>query len=940
MRRKAKLLRRLTLFTLMIYLATSFIYQGDSLSVLEPEHISPSQKLPVEDPNDSLGSDSWIIKWKQEADPAFESLSEILSEDLSFRISVARPAAGNLDRVQWVELWQSSPYVDYIQENQSVEVLAASNDPLVGEQNYLKQIHAEEAWDEAKVNSNLVIALVDTGVDLKHPDLKDNLTKGINLINKQKTAQDDNGHGTNVAGVLAATGNNNIGITGLVWTTQIMPIKALEASGRGDEDKLGEGIRYAVDHGAKIIVLAVGLYRYSPYMEEVVAYAEQREVLLISATGNDGKDVKYPAGYPTVVAVGGVTPFNKVHSHSNFGPEVDIVAPWNVYTTALGGGYMRNEGTSMAAPQVAAAAALIWSKYSQMKPYQIRSLLRQTADDIEAKGWDSYAGYGLLRIDRALKEAYTEDIYENNDRKELAKPLPVDSMITAEFSSGVDQDWFTLNSPYDGKVIIQLESNDTTEEEIQFTYSTSAQTTGKLYSNRSSRTIQFQVPKGVGFFKLNLVNSKLNKPFKYKMTIKFNMNPDDYEDNDREFKAFALTVRNQTIKGNFHQTNDQDWFKLVVTNHGSVRLKLTSNTVRMDLALIIQKKAQESQNIDLRGEGETEYSPLIEVAPGDFYIEIHNAASQNAPPVTGEYTLDVTFEPKYSDPNEPNNKSFQASSMVNNTVYTGVINKIEDEDWFILKIDNESLINFTLSNIPLDRVMSLTLNNNSQKRLSIDVNKVGNSTLELQKVLGKGTYFVRLSANQAFEHQLYKFKVSSDILIAGYIDITGHWAQASIVNLTDLKVISGYEHHLFRPDQSVTRAEAAVMFVKAFDLTEEKGKDFSDVAASHWAYSFIDKARSVGVISGYANGTYKPDQTISRVEMVMMLANALKLKGIAGNLVPFSDIYLDHWAVKVLRRMKAEGHISGYADGSFRPESVVSRAELAEIISKATRRSS
>ncbi|HEY0829476.1 MAG TPA: S8 family serine peptidase [Bacilli bacterium] len=938
--RRAKLLQRLTLFTLTIYLITTFIYQGDSLSALDPKHISASQELPVEDPDGGPEGDSWIIKWKQEADPAFQSLSEVLSEDVTFRISVARPAAGKLDRGQWVQLWQSSPYVDYIQENQAVEVMALSNDPLVGEQKYLKQIHAEEAWDEAKVNPNLIIALVDTGVDLKHPDLKDNLTKGINLIDKKKTAQDDNGHGTNVAGVLAAAGNNNLGITGLVWNTNIMPIKALEASGRGDEDKLGAGIRYAVDHGAKIIVLSVGLYRYSPYMEEVVNYAEQHDVLLISATGNDGKDVKYPAGYPTVVAVGGATPLNKVDPHSNYGPEVDIVAPWNVYTTALGGGYARNEGTSMAAPQVAAAAALIWSKYSEMKPYQIRSLLRQTADDIEVKGWDPYTGYGLLRIDRALKEVYKEDIYENNDRRDLAKPLPVDSMITADFSSGTDHDWFVLNSPYNGKVVIQLVSNDTTEEEIQLTYSSPAQAAGKLYSNRPVQTIQFQVSKGLGFIKLNLVNSKLDKPFKYKMTIKFNMNPDDFEDNDREFKAFAMTARNQTIKGTFHQINDQDWFMLAVTNPGTVRLKLTSNTLRMDLALIIQKKGQESQLIDLGDEGETEYSPLIDVAPGDFYIGIHNAVSSNAPPVTGEYTLNITYNTKYTDPNEPNNKSYQASSVVIDAVYTGVIDKIEDEDWFSFSINSESLVNFTLSHIPLDRVMSLTLNNYTQKRISIDVNKVGESTLKLQRVLAKGTYFVRMSANQAFEHQLYKFMVAADILIAGYIDIAGHWAQASIVNLTNNKVISGYENYLFRPNKSVTRAEAAVMLVKAFNFTEAKGNEFSDVAPNHWAYSFIDKARSAGVISGYTNGTFKPDQPVSRVEMASMLANALKLKGTAGNLAPFPDISPTHWAAKVLRRMKAERYISGYADGSFRPESLATRAEMAEIISKAIRRPS
>ncbi|UUZ82595.1 S8 family serine peptidase [Paenibacillus sp. P26] len=216
-----------------------------------------------------------------------------------------------------------------------------------------------EAWDTAQENRDMVIAIVDTGIDLNHPDLKANLVPGVNLVNPKPPPQDDNGHGTNVAGIIAAVGGNDRGVAGMLWKAKLMPVKALESDGSGGEQKLGEGIRYAVDHGAKIVVLSLGLNKYSSYMSDIVRYAEERDVLLVVATGNEGNRVKYPAAYPTVLAVGGVDSDGTVDVRSNTGPEIDVVAPWDVFTTAKGGDYEYKDGTSMAAPQVAARCALL-----------------------------------------------------------------------------------------------------------------------------------------------------------------------------------------------------------------------------------------------------------------------------------------------------------------------------------------------------------------------------------------------------------------------------------------------------------------------------------------------------------------------------------------------------------------------------------------------------
>src|SRR5690606_29363595 len=155
----------------------------------------------------------------------------------------------------WEERWQNHPGVRYLHPNQRVELLLAPNDEYYSAQEYLRQIQAPAAWDLIRHAHEVTVAVIDTGVDLTHPDLADRLVEGANLIEPGKPPMDGHGHGTNVAGIIGAIGNNGIGVSGLAWSVKLMPIKAIESDGLGDEDKLGEAIRHAVDAGADIVVM-------------------------------------------------------------------------------------------------------------------------------------------------------------------------------------------------------------------------------------------------------------------------------------------------------------------------------------------------------------------------------------------------------------------------------------------------------------------------------------------------------------------------------------------------------------------------------------------------------------------------------------------------------------------------------------------------------------
>lgn len=811
-----------------------------------------------------------------------------------------------------------------------------SKDPMRVKQTYLDQIQMNAAWAAAPAaDSTIVVAVVDTGIDLTHPDLVNKLVKGTNLIQPGTEPMDDNGHGTNVAGIIAASVNNDKGIAGIAPNARIMPIKALEADGTGGEAKLSEGIRYAVDHGAKIVVLSLGLNKYSDSLSESVQYAEDHQVLLVAAVGNEGTSVKYPAAYPTVLAVGGSTVDKHADFRSNYGPELDLVAPWEVFTTALGGGYEYMDGSSMSAPQVAATAALACGKYPGMTAWQIRSLILQTAEDLDAPGWDETTGYGLLRADLALSRPYLEDPFEPNNSREQAKTLPVDALVHAQFSAAQDREWFALENPYDGIVDLEIRSADGSE--ITVRTGGEANGTGELYSTSGSNPISLQVKKGKTYIMLQTADRLRKTPLSYSLQTVFHIYRDPFEDNDKQYMAFVLPERSQTIRGTLHQEEDQDWFLLSLQHSGMLRLKSSVDTARIDPVVLFQKKGQKAIIIDQSGDGGTEVSSLMDVLPGEYYIRISNV-KEYSEPIMGEYSLSIDFTPKLLDPNEPNDKSYQAAFASMSSSYEGVFNTSGDVDWFEFRLNEESVAQFSFTDIPDNRTLSIHIYNSSMNEKAFYTNDSGQNALYAEQSLPAGTYFIKLQSDQAFVNQFYHLQVESAPLISGYIDINGHWAAGSITELTGKEILTGYGNYRFAPDRLITRAEAAAALVRAFNLTKQKQLSYSDVGTNHWFYSYIAKAEQNGLVEGYPNNTFAPNRALTRMEMTNMLARSMKMAGKFRGNSPFKDVSEDYWGVGILKQMWADGWVSGYPDETFKPDQQATRAEFVTLLAKVLNR--
>jgi len=293
--------------------------------------------------------------------------------------------------------------VGNVELNDAVQALdTIPNDPNWGSQYALTAIHAPQGWDLSTGSSAVTIAIVDSGVDLGHIDLADKIVGGYDFVNNDSVPQDDYGHGTHVAGIAAASGNNGAGIAGVSWGARIMPVKVLDATGGGSFATVAEGIVWAADHGAQIINLSLGAPSVSFVLQSAVEYASNRGVLLIAASGNNGSTPVYcPACYPQVMAVGATNSSNQVASFSSYGPELEIAAPGQSIFSLAPGGYSTKSGTSMAAAHVSGLAAILFSFAGNSNA--VRNAMQATALDISPSGWDQNSGAGLIQMDAAIR---------------------------------------------------------------------------------------------------------------------------------------------------------------------------------------------------------------------------------------------------------------------------------------------------------------------------------------------------------------------------------------------------------------------------------------------------------------------------------------------------------------------------------------------------------
>ena len=330
-----------------------------------------------------------------------------------------------------VKEYKGKKEVEFAELNYIAEAYVFPNDEYYQHQWNFDAINMESAW-QSSTGSGTIVAVIDTGIAYEDygayeqaPDLVNTcFVQGYDFINGDTHANDDNAHGTHVAGTIAQSTDNVEGVAGIAFDACLMPVKVLNSRGSGTYAQIADGIYYAANNHADVINMSLGGVYASDILEDAVIYAYNKGVVIVAAAGNENvAQVGYPAAYDNVIAVGASDYDNNRAPYSCYGPDLDIVAPGGNTNVDLNGdgysdGILQNtfksrkptdfsyyfyQGTSMASPHVAGVAALILSLDPTLSSDSVFAILTTSSSDLGDEGWDVNHSYGLLDAQAALE---------------------------------------------------------------------------------------------------------------------------------------------------------------------------------------------------------------------------------------------------------------------------------------------------------------------------------------------------------------------------------------------------------------------------------------------------------------------------------------------------------------------------------------------------------
>jgi thermitase len=293
--------------------------------------------------------------------------------------------------------------VEYVEPEMLVAPEVIPNDPYFTSEYHLQKTQVPLTWDITKGSSNVIVAILDSGVDTNHNDLIGRFVAGWNFYDNNSNLTDVSGHGTAVAGVALAVVNNGIETAGVLWEGKLMPLRISDTNGYGSSSAITSALTWAADRGAKIANISYGVSQITS-VGTAAGYFKNKGGLVFVSGGNQGTFLTNSVNNTNIIVVSATDENDVITTWSNSGPLIDITAPGqNLCTLVRGGGHGFASGTSFSSPLTAAIAGLIWSANLSLTPSQIEDILKKTSDDLGPVGYDYSYGYGRVNAHKGVQ---------------------------------------------------------------------------------------------------------------------------------------------------------------------------------------------------------------------------------------------------------------------------------------------------------------------------------------------------------------------------------------------------------------------------------------------------------------------------------------------------------------------------------------------------------
>lgn len=643
------------------------------------------------------------------------------------------------------EIWpvvsrlQKEKHVYYAQPNFSYSLLGKVNDPQLARQWAAPKIKVEQGWGALGKTSPVIMAILDTGIDVNHPDLKNRLVPGMNAVNPLKSARDSEGHGTHVAGIAGAAVNNGVGVAGVagIAGVKIMPVKVFDEGG-GSDTTISDGLIWAVDHGARVINMSFGSFYQSEVLNEAINYAYDKGVILVAAAGNwASQEISYPAGLAKVIAVSATGKDGKLADFSSFGPQIDVSAPGDkIYSTYWdpykGSTYSELSGTSMASPMVAGLAALLLAKNPKLTGEDVRQIIEVSSADLGDPGWDPRFGHGQIDVYKALTTSLAK-YDDGNGVMDKAVVLKNGAAGREKINTGSDVDWYKINLAANAHLQVEVLPAGQVTPGVEIYDSAGAVLAAFNSSENDENDViplwYFEEPKNSlkvaqavyglvpdlepGDYYIKVFGNHFRwSDEDYTITARVltdsNLVTDSFEPNNSFEKAKNISI-GAGVSGAILDETDEDWFRVDLMR-GAYKIQVTSPR-GLDLAVDVESEYnfRESsgddlwsyydrmftETIDNTGQGQDEEGviTLPDNGRGRYYLRVYDTGG-NA--VNEKYTLTISGISLKADKFESNNTWEAGSTVEFGEEIKANFHKENDQDWYKLTVPGTGTLSLKL----------------------------------------------------------------------------------------------------------------------------------------------------------------------------------------------------------------------------------------------------